>query len=208
MGFTLMFCRFQERVNEYQRNTLMKIKEAASILKSIGWRIYMRDGDRYAQFKLFDKTVQLFYGVHRATKYQKFGADFSISTDEFSAVCSQIRSNGYNYWPLVVSWSGIDIRVPEIKEEHIHQASQMALDWAKEQDLHQALLNYAALPTTSPGTEPVLHLSALALLGDIEKIKSYQKSFEAGDRLGFVPYITKDYIDRAVAIAEQHIAAD
>ena len=44
---------------------------------------------------------------------------------------------------------------------------------------------------------------ALALLGDIAKLKSYQASFEGGDRLGFVPYVTKGYIDRAVSLAEE-----
>ena len=53
---------------------------------------------------------------------------------------------------------------------------------------------------------PMRHLAALALAGDVAKLKSYQASFEAGDRLGFVPYITKDYIDRAVALAEKYAA--
>jgi hypothetical protein len=41
------------------------------------------------------------------------------------------------------------------------------------------------------------------VLGDVERLKSYQASFEAGNRLCFVNYVTKDYIDRAVALAEQ-----
>jgi len=44
------------------------------------------------------------------------------------------------------------------------------------------------------------------LLGDVAKLKSYQTSFVAGDRLGFVNYVTKDYIDRAVALAEGNSA--
>ena len=49
------------------------------------------------------------------------------------------------------------------------------------------------------GARPVWHLAALVVLGDLEKLKFYQASFEAGDRLGFVKYITKNYIDSAVA---------
>jgi len=146
-----------------------------------------------------------FYTIHRATHYQKLGTMFSTSTDEFSTVCSQIGNDKEHYESLVVSWSGLDIRDPEfIKPEHIHQASQQAIDWSKEQDLYQALLDYAALPTSAPGSQPILHLSALVLLGNIEKLKFYQSSFEAGDRLDFVPYITKDFIDRAVTLAEQN----
>lgn len=70
-------------------------------------------------------------------------------------------------------------------------------------EILQALHDHAALPTDAPGARPIWHLAALALLGDVAKLKPYQASFEAGDRLGFVPYITKDYIDRAVTLAEE-----
>lgn len=54
-----------------------------------------------------------------------------------------------------------------------------------------------------PGAAGVWQLAALALLGRTAKLKSYQASFAAGNRIGFVNYITKDYIDRAVALAEK-----
>ena len=54
-----------------------------------------------------------------------------------------------------------------------------------------------------PGAAGVWQLAALALLGRTAKLKSYQASFAAGNRIGFVNYITKDYIDRAVALAEE-----
>jgi len=71
--------------------------------------------------------------------------------------------------------------------------------------LHQALLDYAAIPTTAYGTKPIKHLTALTLLGNIEKLKYYQSCFEAGDRLGFVPGISKGHIERAVSLAEKYI---
>jgi len=184
----------------------MKNKEATEILKAIGWHTSKDEiGDRVAQFTLPDRIVDIIYGVSRATKYQQFSSSLSVSTEVFSLVYSRIGNERYSYAHLIAAWKGLDIRDTEmIRPEHIHQASQQAIEWAKEQDLHKALLEHAALPTSAPGTGPVLHLSALALLGEIEKLKSYQASFEAGDRLGFVPYITKDFIDRAVTIAEQN----
>jgi len=76
------------------------------------------------------------------------------------------------------------------------------MSWAKKQDLSKALHDYALLPTDAPGARPIWHLAALAILKDVEKLKSYQDSFEAGDRLGFVPYVTKEYIERAVVLAK------
>jgi len=184
----------------------MKIKEATEILRAIGWQVYKDEiGDRGACFDLPDRIVDIMYGISRVTRYQKFSSILSASTRIFSSVYSQIGNERYGYSPIIVAWNGLDIRDAEmIRAEHIHQASQQAIEWAKEQDLDKALLDHAALATSAPGTGPVLHLSALVLLGEIEKLKSYQASFEAGDRLGFAPYITKDFIDRAVTIAEQN----
>ena len=96
--------------------------------------------------------------------------------------------------------------MPEILEMHVRQASDEAIAWAQEQDLGKALRGHAALPTNAPGARPIWHLAALALLGGVAKLKSYQVSFEAGDRLGCVNYVTKDYIDRAVFLAEELVA--
>jgi len=184
----------------------MKNKEATEILKAIGWQVYKdKIGDRGACFDLPDRIVDIMYEISRATRYQQFSSILSVSTKIFSSVYSRIGNERDDYAPLIVSWKRLLIRdAVVIKEEHIHQISQQAIDWAKEQDLDKALLDHAVLPTNAPGTGPVLHLSALALLGEIEKLKYYQASFEAGERLGFARYITKDFIDRAVTIAEQN----
>ncbi|MFV9439627.1 DUF6990 domain-containing protein [Pseudomonas aeruginosa] len=48
---------------------------------------------------------------------------------------------------------------------------------------------------------PLRHLAALAIAGDVSCLANSQFSFEQGDRLGFVPYITQDMIERALLIA-------
>lgn len=85
----------------------------------------------------------------------------------------------------------------------ILQASNEVIVWAQKQDLDRALQDHAALPTDAPGAQPIWHLAALAVLGELARLKSYQASFEARDRLGFVPYVTKDFIDRAMSLAEE-----
>jgi hypothetical protein len=182
----------------------MKLKEATEHLKFIGWSTGKDEvGDRFARFGLPDRKVEIIYGLDRIRDQQKFGSMLSVSTDEFSYACGNIREGASGYSSLITAWSGLDIRAPEILVEHIQQASDEAITWAQRQDLDKALRDHAALPTDAPGTGPILHLASLAILGEVEKLKSYQASFEAGDRLGFVPYVTKDYIDRAVAVAEE-----
>jgi len=174
----------------------MKIKEATDILKSIG--------ERVAHFKLPDRTVQIIYDIKRFPNDEKVRVALSLSTNIFTSACSQIRNQPDNYMPFIVPWNWPGVTAPEIREEHIHQASQQAIDWAKEQDLHQGLLDLAARPTNAISLRGIWHIAALALLGDVDKLKFYQSSFEAGDRLGFSHSVTKECIDRAVTLAEQN----
>ncbi|MEO1610679.1 MAG: hypothetical protein AAFR90_15410, partial [Pseudomonadota bacterium] len=171
----------------------MKMKDATQTLKALGWSVYTDEvGDKVAHFALHDRVVDIIYGLDQIREQQKFGAMLSVSTDAFSKFCSQIKDKKIHFYPLVRAWKGPDIRAPEILEEHICQASQEAIAWAQEQDLDKALQDHAALPTNAPGARPIWHLAALALLGDVAKLKSYQASFEVGDQLGFVNYVTKD----------------
>jgi hypothetical protein len=182
----------------------MKIKEVTDDLKALGWRAYTDEvGDRSTRFCLPDRTVQIIYGIRKYGEEQQLEATLSASSDAFSHGCKTIDSGLGSYAPLVRSRKGLVYQVPEILEEHVRQASEDAIAWAQAQDLDKALRDHAALPTNAPGARPIWHLAALALLGDVSKLKSYQSSFAAGDRLGFVNYVTKDYIDRAVALAQE-----
>lgn len=180
----------------------MKTKDLTNNIRELYWTIHSDEvGDKSARYTLPDRIVRIIYFLDIIRDQQKLGAMLSVSNDQFSKICNQVGSDKRTYTALVSAWTGIDIRAPEILPEHVQQASDQAIAWAKEQDLEKALREHAALPTDAPGIQPIWHLSALVLCGELEKLRYYQASFEAGDRLGFVPYITKDYIDRAVAAA-------
>jgi hypothetical protein len=184
----------------------MKTKDVTKTLKTLGWTTGSDEvGDRFAHFQLPDRLIEVIYGVesHSNRQTQKLIAMASVSTNQFSEICMKICEKLDNYTHITGAHPSLSFSVPEIFEEHVRQMSDNAIAWAQDQDLERALAEYAALPTSAPGSGPVKHLAALVLRGDIAKLKSYQASFEAGDRLGFVPYITKDYIDRAVAAAEE-----
>ena len=80
--------------------------------------------------------------------------------------------------------------------------SQKSISWASAQDIDAGLAVYTALPTNSKGAMPLRHLAALALARDVSRLLRYQQSFEQGDRLGFVPYIVPEMIDRALHLAQ------
>lgn len=182
----------------------MKMKETTQLLESMGWSIYVDEvGDKVAHFVLDDRIVDIIYGIKKFSQDEQYEAIISTSTSKFSEACMEIRGRGGSYTPLASAKKGLQIRAQEILEDHVRQASDDAIEWARAQDLKSALQEYAELPTSAPGARPVWHLAALAVLGDIERLRFYQKCFEAGDNCGFVPFITKDYIDRALSLAQR-----
>lgn len=182
----------------------MNKKEIFASFEALGWCVETDDvGDKVAFFYLKDRIVDLIPDIRIIRNEQQLSTLPTLSTSSFCEVCQNITGRERKYTPLVRAWNGNRICALEILQQHVFQASEKAIAWALEQDLDKALKEHALLPTDAPGARPIWHLAALALLGDVEKLKFYEASFEAGDRLGFVPYVTKDYIDRAVAFAEK-----
>ena len=183
----------------------MKIGNVGQELKMLGWNLSRDEaGARLASFKLSDREVVAGYRLMQSPEEQDLWLSLFVETEAFSNACATIcadHGSGDND-PIVVAKDKLIICVPEVLDQHVRQASEKAIAWAREQDLDLALRKHAALPTSSPGALPVWHLAALVLIGDVDRLKSYLKSFDAGDRLGFVPYITRDYIFRALQLAE------
>jgi len=171
--------------------------------KSYGWSIETDEvGDKIGLLNLPDRIVDVIPHLQRVKGKQQLSILPTLSTRIFSDYCKAVDGRGENYTPLIRARKRILITSYELQYEDISHISDSAIDWAQEQDLNNAIQDHAALPTDAPGARPVWHLASLAILGEVERLKFYQASFETGDRLGFVNYVTKEYIDRAVALAE------
>lgn len=88
-----------------------------------------------------------------------------------------------------------------ITTQQVVNLSEKTISWAKSCNISEGLKALRNLPTNSIGAMPARHLAALAGAGDVETLSRYRDSFVAGDRLGFVPYITNDFIARALDFA-------
>lgn len=88
-------------------------------------------------------------------------------------------------------------------ESDIVSISNELLEWAKQQNVEEGLSIFCNYPTDAVGNMPLKHLGALAIAKDVNRLNYYLESFKAGNRLGFVPYITQDFIERALKIAEE-----
>jgi len=182
----------------------MKLKDICACLDELGWHISTDEvGDKVASLELADRIVNLIPDIRVLPTEEQLAISPAVSNSVFCDVCRIILNETTGYAPLVCSWESNQIRAPEISKLHVRRMSDEAIAWAEKQDLDQALRDYASLPTNAPGARPIWHLGALVMLGNITKLKCYLTSFDVGDRLGFVNYVTKDHIERAILLSEK-----
>lgn len=175
--------------------------EAVSILKNLGWSCKSNEvGDRFCTRILEERVVRIFPTIGKRTDHFRVTFMPSVSSRKFSEFVSFISGEGVEYEPLIVS-NETPEKLTKLGIDDIHRLSQESLSWALNQDIEKGLANYRNLPTNAKGAMPLRHLAALAIAGDVNQLSSYQRSFEQGDRLEFVPYITTEMIERALLLA-------
>ena len=174
--------------------------------KRLGWDAGSDAGDRYVLKNFEDRVLQMFIKVEKRKKNPGMIVSPYVSSPTFDTLLERISEEPHPLSPLVgsIGWGRKRTLIPApITEEVIAQVAQEFGDWAMAQDLNAVKERLRGLPTDSVGLNPLMHLAALAEAGDVEKLQSYADAFARGDRLGFVPYITEDYIARALEIAKE-----
>lgn len=178
--------------------------EAISILEKNGWSCEIDEvEDRSCTLAVNDKVVRIFPTIGRRSDHFRVTFMPSVSSKEFSEVVSFIFGEGVKYDPVIVS-NELPEKLPELLDADILRLAERAVTWANAQSLEAGLTAYRNLPKDAKGAMPLRHLAALAIAGDVGRLEGYKKSFDEGDRLGFVPYITVDMVDRAILIARKH----
>ncbi|WP_227429339.1 DUF6990 domain-containing protein [Psychrobacter sp. I-STPA6b] len=185
--------------------------ELYNILIDNGWTI--RKGiDDCAYKQLSDRQIQLIPNIKKLIDKYKIIMIPGVSTKEFSKIAEYIRHNKKSrrivHSCIINSIfdggieQGIDVKVPtrQIVEDYLQKIET----WAQQQDIEAGLQKYRELPTDSKGTYPVYHLASLAIAGQTTQLAEYLENFKQGNRMGFVPYIKQDYIERALEEAKKH----
>ncbi len=194
----------------------LTMESAHALLKSLGWSTEkINENDHMASYQLADREVDILYNDEIAKDYPQFDSAFLISTGILSTACKFIDPTHTEDIPdihLNFEAKGLEIFEPEVSEERLKQALDDALEWSvTDIDLSKRLRSdYGTAPWEKGATSKandtdyaLLHLGALALLGDVETLQSYQKSFAAGDHLGFDESINKTHLERALALAKE-----
>lgn len=191
---------------------ILTMESATELLKSLGGRIEIDEkGDHLATFFLPDREVQFLYNAEKG--YPQFDCAIAVVSGIHAAACQTI--DPYNSGGLIALELSFDLKGLEIFEEKVsagrlRHALQKALEKAmSEVDLGNILRSqYHTLPWEHEVVNPkfssyaLRYLAALALIGDVETLDSYHKSFMEGERLGFETSITEEHLERAIAIAK------
>ena len=118
-------------------------------------------------------------------------------TERFDGVYQTI--SGANNRPVQLRAGDITDRDFALDSARIGALVQRAEAAVLSQDPESALTEFAGYETSRPGSAGLLHLAALACLGDRAILKGYQAARARGQSAGFVPYVTNEMIDRALA---------
>lgn len=181
----------------------MKEKDVLPILKNLGWRCGRDEaGDCFCQIEVGESQIQVTPYISKRTDHFRVSLAPSISTKSFTAAVAFILGEASDHDPIIVSNDEPE-RISAFSAEDVIRLSQQAILWAANQDIEKGLATYRALPTNSKGARPLRHLAALAIAGNVNQLSSYQRSFEQGDRLEFVPYITAEMVERALLLARK-----
>ncbi len=181
----------------------MKTKDVADTFKQLGWKAKL-NVDRYAEKDIGDRIARVSYRLKTFSDYCLFEGNNSLRTAEFTAMVKAVEGGRKMFNDMLKP--DFDNRVwleePIITRAHIEWVSHRAVEWAMSVDIDARYRELARLDPSAPGAAGVWHLAALALLGGEAQLTAYQARFAAGDRCGFALFITDDYIDRAVTLAQ------
>lgn len=181
----------------------MEEKDIVSVLSEQGW-ICSKDevGDYFCVTDVGGVQLQIIPSVGKRSDHFRVSLISSISSKEFSEAVSIILGDGGGNTPVIVGNEAPE-KLSSFSSDDVIRLSENAVSWARSQSIDEGLAVYRKLPTEAKGAMPIRHLAALAIAGDAGRLDEYKRNFEKGDRLGFVPYITSDMIDRALMIAKE-----
>lgn len=186
--------------------------EINSFLVKIGWTKYYSSPDNFQIIRVNDRIVR----ARAINNTFEVALDpVTVSNDVFDKFEHIISASDVDYYTgkitrrryadgSVISMTQIRVRKQDYGLEDIATMSNQAIEWAMNVDIESCLAELRAQPISAIG--PHRHLTSLAIAGDVETLCHYRDRFAAGDRMDCVPYITIDYITRALELAEKRKA--
>ncbi|PIT68140.1 DUF6990 domain-containing protein [Bartonella tribocorum] len=204
---------------DYDDHEILTIERATALLKSLGWSVDIEGkGDFLATLFLPDREVQFLYNEKHVEEFSPFDRGLLVMSGIFAAACQTINPHNSGALPTVFMNfvpNGLEIFEEKVSAACLKKALDRTLEWIMEDDCLYTMLRsqYCSPPwekdssswSTDEEEAPyaLLHLGALALLGDVETLGSYDERFTAEEKPGFDETIEKIHLERAMVMAQE-----
>ncbi|WP_273757272.1 DUF6990 domain-containing protein [Bartonella sp. MM73XJBT] len=215
----------KELSREYKDHEILNMESATALLKSLGWSVKIEGkGDHLATYCLPDREVQFLYHDEKVKDCPQFDLGLAVTSGILAAACETLNPYHSKSLPglqLDFQAKGLEIFAEKVSVGRLKQALETAVERAMETvDLQAMLRSQYGVPPWERDTlflvkgedkmvpYDLRHLAALALLGDVETLLSYSKSFPEGDQLAlqektFDAYVEKVHLERAIVLAQE-----
>ena len=167
-------------------------------LSALGWRTSNTGGEALARKQDGDRLLEVIVQKFVLLNGVKLALSVSASSKEFCKVCAKVADWENTHATLCQTY--LENLYADLSKVNVQSISDEIESWWMSQSLEDAIKSKSQ-PPPETGLAQLYHLAALAYLGDFNTLMDYQQVFAKGQRMGFVPMIESEMIDRAVDIA-------
>jgi len=178
------------------------LKMYEAVFAPFGGRLIRDKADKWWELETTDFVLGIELYGSRAQPGYRLEVACAVCHKELSGIAAKVMGcaanmpNSFKYEQTereVETLDGAELVYQKIIEEKLKEIQSI--------DMRGVIKELAANCPDQPYMRQIMHLASLAYLGDFTTLMDYQKIFERGYRLNFIPAIDKSMIDRATEIA-------
>lgn len=178
----------------------MKKSQLYELISDAGW-IKVDDTDTFFVFDLGDRTAKISPALRRSGVSQYVELNEKLAVKEFDDAIRRITGEDSQIFrALKKRRPPTKLTTVNLKKATLEGELAQIVTWARGLEIVEELERFAGYSTSVSSGAAIAHLAALALLGQRNQLECYLDSFESGEDLGFVPYVTKDKLARCLEI--------
>lgn len=189
---------FIKQIPQPQKATLSK-SDIFRLLSDTGWTVVRDkdDGSRYATLTEHDRIIRVLPTISQSSRGTRIDWRDGICSKNFAKAISIIGARSEAFHPMVLRNGKCQI-ANQLTLQDVKCGLGELLENARETDLDCLLDDVLKLPTSAPGHAPLRLLAAMVCKGSFFELIEMRDKMKAGDRMGFVPYIQLEHLERAL----------
>jgi hypothetical protein len=164
-----------------------------------------RDG-RYWEMEVNQFVIHLEPFIRQNSRLANswLGLECSVAHCEFSKLANLITADPPSSF-MPISWfqKSLDVSSTESLQSAAHALLESCLQDVRSCNIESLIDTYILERPDRPSMKQILHLAALSWRADRATLEAYVEAFERGNHLNFVPMITRQMIEKAIAVLRE-----